>query len=199
MTPEEATELLEPRVAIDAARADYRAVLATALLDVKNKIHQADDLLVAVQSAVARLSAREVELGREIEHVDELLPSFRDRMIAERVAAETNGHCNGDTGAEGDPPAESTEIPCPHCDRTFQNHAGLLIHVGRAHKPTVDEIVVVEQVSQDQRGYHCTDCPVGFVRVNDLKAHTREEHGRGATPAERQERRVPVDQRVAVA
>lgn len=186
MTPQEATALLEPPAGgtldLDEARAEYRATLGTAIDEARAKVLQAEELLVAVEGAIARLSAHLLGLEKEASQIDLML---------------RNGHQPEPTvGGEHDTEAAPGVHVCELCDRTFPSLNGLKIHQGRQHRmpmppPSEPAIEVVETIEQHVRGYHCTDCPVGFERLSDMKAHTHAEHDRGPTPSERTERIVP--------
>ncbi|VDL97891.1 unnamed protein product [Schistocephalus solidus] len=63
-------------------------------------------------------------------------------------------------------------LSCPHCDRKFTTHIGLVSHL-RIHRTEPGELVLVAPTHNRDRRLHCPHCPHAFTHPMGLFGHIR--------------------------
>nr|VZI43498.1 unnamed protein product [Spirometra erinaceieuropaei] len=78
----------------------------------------------------------------------------------------------GTTPASPDSSNENQDYTCPHCDRTFTSHIGLVGHL-RIHRTETGEPVPEAPTYTHRTHLHCPHCPRTFTRRMGLFGHMR--------------------------
>nr|VZI39779.1 unnamed protein product [Spirometra erinaceieuropaei] len=78
----------------------------------------------------------------------------------------------GTTPASPDSSNEKQEYTCPHCDRTFTSHIGLVGHL-RIHRTEIGESVPEAPTYTHRTRLHCPHCPRTFTHRMGLFGHMR--------------------------
>ncbi|VDL95010.1 unnamed protein product [Schistocephalus solidus] len=63
-------------------------------------------------------------------------------------------------------------LTCPHCDRTFTTHIGLVVHL-RIHRKEASELVPAAPTHSRNRRLQCPHCPPAFNHGMGLIGHMR--------------------------
>nr|VZI26697.1 unnamed protein product [Spirometra erinaceieuropaei] len=78
----------------------------------------------------------------------------------------------GTTPASPDSSNENQDYTCPHCDRTFTSHIGLVGHL-RIHRTETGEPVPEAPTYTHRTRLHCPHCPRTFTHRMGLVGHMR--------------------------
>nr|VZH99913.1 unnamed protein product [Spirometra erinaceieuropaei] len=78
----------------------------------------------------------------------------------------------GTTPASPDSSNENQDYTCPHCDRTFTSHIGLVGHL-RIHRTETGESVPEAPTYTHRTRLHCPHCPRTFTHRMGLFGHMR--------------------------
>nr|VZI45446.1 unnamed protein product [Spirometra erinaceieuropaei] len=103
--------------------------------------------------------------------------SFSSTAPAEAVQAAVSRIANHDTTTTTTPtPPDSSDedqdYTCPHCDRTFTSHIGLVGHL-RIHRTETGEPVPGAPTYAHRTRLHCPQCPRTFTHRMGLFGHMR--------------------------